>query len=208
MYVPPRFDEPAVLTVSTRLSPSTALPTIDVAVVARVDTAHDVGPDARSPGIGSMGAEPTRIVVSVASAQAAPDQPGPVPNDIKIKISELKGARLRYLLASSGALSGIEFTLPAAAYPGLRDVLGLLAEVISMETVPLPPTPVGPGATWLVVDRSAPVGITVLRYRRVHLDRVEQGRAFAVLGATMQRARGSARARSERTCVGSTRAVT
>jgi hypothetical protein len=95
-------------------------------------------------------AKPMSILAKVTSATPS----GQAPKDAAEQLGKLKGSEIRYQLTPEAPIR-------------------VLAETLSLVTIPLPKKPVGKGAYWMATDRATTFGIEVVRYRVVRVENVD-----------------------------------
>jgi hypothetical protein len=156
----------AVLQLSVRTGPRSALPTIDFSV------SFDVTP----PKAESAGS-PTEVTARVTAAKLAADQPGRLPEGVDKEIAKFKGSRVQYQVAPDGSGYGFSAEPAQGLEGGLARVVRSLGEVLALVHLPYPKQPVGTGAYWMVSSRERYTGADVLSYRMVKLEKIEAGRA-------------------------------
>lgn len=117
------------------------------------------------------GPRPVHVIGKVASLQLPPG----LPRDAEAALGKLKGIEIRYTLTPGAGATDLGFTLAKDTDPALGDafVRGLL-ETVSVSMPPVPSTPVGVGAYWMVTDRSSTFGIDVVRYRVYKVEKIEK----------------------------------
>jgi hypothetical protein len=191
----PKDEQRAVLSVSVRLGPQSALPSIDFGLLFKLDKPK--AKDDKSKG-DSDKAGPVQVIATVAAATLAKEQPGQLPKELADAIAKLKGTEIRYQLTPEGAIVNLTATLSKDSddpgNPGLKGLtettIKALTETITLMTVPLPQKPLGVGGYWMVTDRSASVGVEVVRYRVFKVEKIEQGHATLSLTTRQYAAKG------------------
>lgn len=172
----PKDEQKAVLTVSVRLGPQAALPSIDFGMSFKVDKPKDKGDKGRGDGE-KAAPTPIQVLATVVSAAPAKEQPGQLPKDLIEAIAKLKGSELRYQLTPEGAIVDLKTTLGKDTDASSDAGVQALREAITLMTVPLPQKPVGVGGYWMAIDRSSSFGVEVIRYRVFKVEKIEQGHA-------------------------------
>lgn len=172
-------EQKVAVSVSVRLGPQSAMPTIDFGLAIKPEKAKA---DAKGEGKNAKGegepaapaadAEGLRVVAKVASAGLGASQPGAVPKELGEAIAKLKGSQIRYTLGPTGAASDYAYELPKGAPPELEASLRALADAVSAMTPALPDKAVGAGAYWMVTDRTTSFGIDVVRYRVFRVEKL------------------------------------
>jgi hypothetical protein len=115
-----------------------------------------------------------RILGKVAAIGLAPQ----LPHDLSDKLAKLKGTEVRYTLGAQGGASDMGYTLTKDADPALGEaVVKGLVDAIGVSMPPFPADPVGVGGYWMVTDRAATIGADVVRYRVVHLEKIDKDAA-------------------------------
>lgn len=120
---------------------------------------------------GNAGAAPlTQIVVKVASARI--NAPG-VPADLASAVSKLKGSRVEYQVAADGTAANLRTEIPKGVDPGFRDPVQALSDLLVAVALPFPNKPVGVGGYWMVTSRDSFMGLDVVTYRLVKVEKIE-----------------------------------
>lgn len=110
------------------------------------------------------------VVVKVTSAKI--NAPG-VPADLSNAVSKLKGSRIDYTVGADGVASGMHIEIAKGVDAGFRDPVQALADLLASVTLPVPNKPVGVGAFWMVTTRDVVMGLDVVSYRLVKVEKVE-----------------------------------
>ncbi len=113
---------------------------------------------------------PTLVAVRVLGATI--NAPG-VPPDLQGAVAKLKGSRVDYQIGPDGAGANFHFDAPKTVDPAFRDALRGLSDTLSVLALPYPSKPVGVGAYWMVTSRDAVIGLDVVTYRLVKVEKVE-----------------------------------
>jgi hypothetical protein len=113
---------------------------------------------------------PLSVAAKVTGATI--NAPG-VPPDLAGAIGKLKGSRVDYQIGPDGA--GVNFHYEAAKGidPAFRDALQGLSDTLAVLALPFPAKPVGVGAYWMVTTRDLVMGLDVVTYRLVKVEKVE-----------------------------------
>lgn len=112
----------------------------------------------------------TQMVAKVSGATI--NAPG-VPAEIAASVAKLKGSHVDYQVTPDGAGSNFRFDASKAADPAFRDAVHSLSNVLAVLTVPFPSKPVGVGAYWMVTSRDVVMGLDVVSYRLIKVEKVE-----------------------------------
>jgi len=113
---------------------------------------------------------PTPIVVKVTSAKInAPS----VPADLANAVSKLKGARVEYQVGADGTAVNLRSEIPKGVDPGFRDPVQALGDLLVGVTLPFPRKPIGLGGYWMVTSREVAMGLDVVTYRMVKVEKIE-----------------------------------
>jgi hypothetical protein len=115
-------------------------------------------------------AAPLQVAAKVIGATI--NAPG-VPPDLAAAIAKLKGARVDYQIGTDGVGSHFHFQVPKGLDAAFRDSLQGLSDTLALLTLPFPPKPVGLGAYWMVTSRDTVIGLDVVSYRLVKVEKVE-----------------------------------
>lgn len=99
-----------------------------------------------------------------------------VPEDFRHKMSSLSRSRISFTLAPTGAYA---FSIEASKATGgeFQDILESISEGISLAMMPTPKEAVGAGAYWMVTSRDPILGIDLVAYRMVRVEKVQNGSA-------------------------------
>jgi hypothetical protein len=114
----------------------------------------------------------TQVVAKVTSARI--NAPG-VPQDLSQAVSKLKGSRVEYQVAADGAASNFHTDIPKGVDPAYRDPVQALSDLLGGITLPFPTKPVGVGAYWMVTSRDLVMGLDVVSYRLIKVEKVAGG---------------------------------
>ncbi|HEY0466382.1 MAG TPA: hypothetical protein VGC79_19365 [Polyangiaceae bacterium] len=127
--------------------------------------------DAKPKAEGTAGAEPlTQIVVKVTGAKI--NAPG-VPADLANAVSKLKGARIEYQVGAAGTALNLRAEVPKGVDPGFKDAVQALSDLLVGVALPFPSKPVGLGGYWMVTSRDLLMGLDVVTYRLVKVEKIE-----------------------------------
>ena len=113
---------------------------------------------------------PTQIVVRITGAKV--NAPG-VPADLSAAVAKLKGSHVDYQVGADGAASNVHSELAKGVDPGLGDHLQALSDLLVGVALPFPNKPVGVGAFWMVTSRDVAMGLDVVSYRLVKVEKIE-----------------------------------
>jgi len=119
---------------------------------------------------GEAAAAATQIVAKVTSAKI--NAPG-VPADLAAAVGKLKGSRVEYLVGPDGTASSPKTEMSKGADPSFRDPLQALSDLLVNVALPFPSKPVGVGAYWMVTSRDVILGLDVVTYRLVKVEKIE-----------------------------------
>jgi len=111
-----------------------------------------------------------QVVAKVTAAKI--NAPG-VPADLSAAVAKLKGSRVDYQVGADGAASNIHADIPKGVDPGFRDPVQALSDLLAGVALPFPTKPVGLGAYWMVTSRDVVMGLDVVSYRLVKVEKVE-----------------------------------
>ncbi|MEI9938136.1 MAG: hypothetical protein WDO69_13025 [Pseudomonadota bacterium] len=112
----------------------------------------------------------TQIVVKVTSAKI--NAPG-VPADLANAVSKLKGSRVEYQLGTDGTALNLHTEIPKGVDPGFRDPVQALSDLLVSVSLPFPSKPVGLGGYWMVTSRDQAMGLDVVTYRLVKVEKID-----------------------------------
>jgi hypothetical protein len=112
----------------------------------------------------------TQIVVKVMGAKI--NAPG-VPADLANAVSKLKGSRVEYQVGADGTAVNLRNEIPKGVDAGFRDPVQALSDLLVGVALPFPSKPVGLGGYWMVTSRDAVMGLDVVTYRLVKVEKIE-----------------------------------
>lgn len=124
---------------------------------------------AKAEGAAALPA-PTQIVVKITSARI--NAPG-VPADLANAVSKLKGSRVEYQVGADGTAGNLRNEIPKGVDPGFRDPVQALSDLLVGVALPFPSKPVGLGSYWMVTSRDVVMGLDVVTYRMVKVEKIE-----------------------------------
>lgn len=156
---------------------------VDFAFAFKVDKPKDdkakkgaEGAASASAG-GAAGGVPGGLPVIGKIASAGVSMQRGAPEELAKLFAKLKGSQIRFTAAPDGSARDLGYEIAKDADAGLETILQGLVEALSLMLAPLPATPVGVGAYWMVTDRASSSGIDVLRYRVFRVTKMEGGQA-------------------------------
>jgi hypothetical protein len=126
---------------------------------------------------GAASAVPAGLPVIGKIASAGVSMQQGAPEELAKLFAKLKGSQIRFTAAPDGSARDLGYEIAKDADAGLETILQGLVEALSLMLAPLPATPVGVGAYWMVTDRASTSGIDVLRYRVFRVTKMEGGQA-------------------------------
>jgi hypothetical protein len=113
---------------------------------------------------------PLQVSAKVIGASIkAPD----VPPDLASAIGKLKGSHVDYQVSADGAGSNFRYEAARGIDPAFRDALQGLSDTLAMLALPFPSKPVGLGGFWMVTSRDIVMGLDVVTYRLLKVEKVE-----------------------------------
>jgi len=112
----------------------------------------------------------TQIVVKVTGARI--NAPG-VPADLMNAVSKLKGSRVEYQVGAAGTAVNLHTEIPKGVDPGFRDPVQALSDLLVGVALPFPSKPVGLGGYWMVTSRDVMMGLDVVTYRLIKVEKIE-----------------------------------
>ena len=128
-------------------------------------------PDAKPKAEGEVGtAALTQIVVKVTGAKI--NAPG-VPADLANAVGKLKGSRVEYQVGADGTAMNLRSEIAKGVDPGFRDPVQALSDLLVGVALPFPSKPVGLGGYWMVTSRDVLMGLDVVTYRLVKVEKIE-----------------------------------
>lgn len=119
---------------------------------------------------GDAGVALTQVTAKVTGAKI--NAPG-VPADLSAAVAKLKGSRVDYQVGADGAATNVHSDIPKGVDPGFRDPVQALSDLLIGVALPFPNKPVGVGAFWMVTTRDVLMGLDVVSYRMVKVEKVE-----------------------------------
>ncbi len=119
---------------------------------------------------GDAGATLTQMSVKITGAKI--NAPG-VPADLSAAVGKLKGAHVDYQIGADGAASNVHLEIPKGVDPGFRDPVQALSDLFVGLAMPFPSKPIGLGAYWMVTTRDVLMGLDVVTYRLVKVEKIE-----------------------------------
>jgi hypothetical protein len=152
------------LTIATQSDPQQGAIPIAFALSIEVQKGKSEG-DAGAPAV-------LQVVAKVTGATI--NAPG-VPPDLNAAVSKLKGARVDYQVGADGAGTNFRYQAPKGLDPAFRDSLQGLSDTLAVLALPFPTKPVGLGAYWMVTSRDTVIGLDVVTYRLVKVEKVDPG---------------------------------
>ena len=113
-----------------------------------------------------------QVVTKITGAKI--NAPG-VPAELTAAVGKLKGSRVEYQVGPDGAASNLHTEIAKGVDPGFRDPVQALSDLLIGVALPFPTKPVGVGAYWMVTSRDVLMGLDVVSYRLVKVEKVEGG---------------------------------
>lgn len=119
-------------------------------------------------------------VATVNSVKAAVDQ---VPPPLATQLNKLKGSRVEFQVDPNGAGRNFVPVVSKAAQgaQGDQSVRGL-SDALATITIPYPNEPVGNGAFWMATTREGVMGLDLVTYRLVRVQRATPGEVTLTVG--------------------------
>ena len=96
-----------------------------------------------------------------------------VPPDLNAAIGKLKGSRVDFRVGPEGAVTSFHIEVQKGVEPAFKDALQGFADTLVMLVLPYPSKPVGLGAYWMVASRDTLMGLEVVTYRLVKVEKVD-----------------------------------
>jgi hypothetical protein len=112
---------------------------------------------------------PVPVVVRVTGAKVALSG---APKDLEAQVAKLKGARVDYEVQSNGAGTGYKFELAKGVGNEFSDLIRSLSETLAGITLPFPQKPIGAGGFWMATSRDGLLGLDLVTYRMVKVEKV------------------------------------
>jgi len=120
----------------------------------------------------AAGAAPVPVPVTAKVSGARITMTG-APKELEAQIAKLKGSKVEYEIAVDGAGQNFRFEVPKAAPQEFSDLLRSLSDVLAVVTLPFPDKPVGVGAYWMATSRDGVLGLDLVTYRLIKVERIE-----------------------------------
>jgi len=120
------------------------------------------------------------LSVSVKVTGASINAPG-VPPEVNAAIGKLKGSRVDFRVGADGTGSNFHVEAQKGVDPAFKDSLQGLSDTLAMLILPYPDKPVGVGAYWMVTSRDSLIGLDVVTYRLVKVEKVDASGALLSL---------------------------
>jgi hypothetical protein len=115
------------------------------------------------------GVSPIPMVARVTGASI--NVPG-VPAEALAALGRLKGARVDYQVLPNGGAVGFKLDAAKNLEPEFRDAVRSLSETLALITLPYPDKPLGAGAYWMATTRDGILGLDLVTYRMVKVDKI------------------------------------
>ena len=128
--------------------------------------------EAQKPKTDSDAGAALPLSVSVKVTGASINAPG-VPPELNAAIAKLKGSHIDFRVNPDGAASNFHVEAQKGVDPAFKDALQGFADSLAMLVLPYPSKPVGLGAYWMVASRDTLVGLDVITYRLVKVEKVD-----------------------------------
>jgi hypothetical protein len=165
----PGIKRTGTVDVATQSDPQQGAIPIQFAVT--LETLKPKADEAKPKAEGDANALPlTQFVVKVTGAKI--NAPG-VPADLANAVSKLKGARVEYQVGGDGTAVNVRSEVPKGVDPGFRDPVQALSDVLTGVTLPFPSKPVGLGGYWMVTSRDSVMGLDVVTYRLIKVEKIQ-----------------------------------
>ena len=170
---PPKKKFDAKVLVAVQMGPRSAMPTVEVSFSMEAPAAP--------PAEGAEKPLVADTVLRVSGVKLPADQPGELPPGLDKQIGKLRGSRVHFDFGANGGgrLTGMEIAKDADA--GLIPVLSTAADTLSLAFSPYPAEPVGAGAFWMVTTRETFLGLDMVTYRMMKLQKVDGDRAVVAV---------------------------
>ncbi|HET7543877.1 MAG TPA: hypothetical protein VFK05_28595, partial [Polyangiaceae bacterium] len=96
-----------------------------------------------------------------------------VPADAATAVSKLKGSRVEYQVGPDGSAVNPRSEVAKGVDPTFRDATQALTDLLLNVALPFPNKPVGVGGFWMVTSRDTIIGLDVVTYRLVKVEKIE-----------------------------------
>lgn len=116
------------------------------------------------------GATAVSVQVRVTGARVAV---AGAPKEVETQVGKLRGAKVEYEVSPDGAGQNYRYEVPKAASGELGDIVRALTDVLAVVTLPYPDKPVGVGAFWMATSRDGAMGLDLVTYRMVKVEKIE-----------------------------------
>lgn len=158
----PGFRAKGVFTLAIQNDPRQGALPLEVDV--ELETKKNAPAGAEAPLHGEV-----RVLSATVSAR------GGVPPDLSKRIAALKGTKVTFSVMPGGGGTGFSHELPKAAEPALNDFARSLSDLVATIALPFPSEPLGAGAFWMATSRDGVMGLDLVTYRLVKVEKVENG---------------------------------
>lgn len=161
---------------SVRTGPQSALPTVDVTFSLEASEAAGGAP-AGSAGAPASPAGPLQVLAKITGTKLAREQPGQLPPGLEAELAKIKGTVIRLELQPNGAGHQVAFEAAKGVDESLSQIARTAGDALALELLPYPTDPVGVGAFWMVAAREPFLGLDVIAYRMIKVEKIEGERA-------------------------------
>lgn len=127
--------------------------------------------EAQKPKLEADAGAPQAVVLTKVTG-ARINAPG-VPADLSAAVGKLKGSSVQYQVGADGVAANVHSEVAKGVDAGFRDPVQALSDLLVGLALPFPSKPVGVGAFWMVTTRDVVMGLDVVSYRLVKVEKVE-----------------------------------
>ncbi len=113
----------------------------------------------------------TATVKQVGVAAAS----GRIPPEAQAAFDKLKGSTISFDLWPNGGASGFEVKASEGAQSDLVDMLLALSDALAVALLPYPNEAVGTGGFWMATSREPVLGLDLVTYRLIRVERADPG---------------------------------
>jgi len=128
--------------------------------------------EAQKPKAESDAGAPSALQMLAKVTGATINAPG-VPAEIAAGLAKLKGSHVDYQLSPDGAGSNFRYEATKGVDPAFKQAIEALSDTLVVLSLPFPTKPVGVGAYWMITTRDSVMGLDVVTYRLLKLEKLE-----------------------------------
>ncbi|MGC4094285.1 MAG: hypothetical protein QM756_41530 [Polyangiaceae bacterium] len=126
--------------------------------------------EAQKPKGEASATAPVPVLVKVTGARISMTG---APKELEAQVAKVKGSKVEYEIAADGAASNFRFEVPKGSPPEFSDLVRSLSDVLALVTIPVPDKPVGVGGYWMATSREGVLGLDLVTYRLIKVEKIE-----------------------------------